>query len=312
MKKSLIYLAIALPGAVVLAQSAPSGPPAKSASPTTQPSSNNKTASKSAPAKVIADDFGGGGGGDTSAGSGAPRGGGDDFGGGGPSNGSDFGGGGFPGGGDNGGGFQGGFGGRRGRGGFGGFGGFGGPGGGSATFEPKLENKYAILETRSIFARDRRVANTSVAGRGEASESTLAFRGAAVEDGKFVAFIEDTNRQATQTVHVNDRVGQGRCTAITLDSITYEVNGEPRDIELGYSLAGTPAPAPVAAVGGPNTPGNVAGDNPFGNWSRNRNFLPGGANIPNLTQEQIDQIRQMRDQRRQRGGGGRRSRDSSQ
>ena len=293
MKKSLIYLAIALPGAVVLAQNAPNVPAVKPAAPATQPSSNSKSSSKSTPAKTAADDFGGGG-------ATSPRGGGgDDFGGGGGS--PDFGGGGDFG--------AGGFGGRRG--GFGGFGGFGGAGGGSGTFEPKLENKYAILETRSIFARDRRVANTGVAGRGEASESTLAFRGAAVEDGKFVAFIEDTDRQATQTVHVNDRVGQGRCTAITLDSITYEVNGEPRDIELGYSLAGTPAPAPVAAVGEPNAPGNGQPGNSFGNWSRNRNFLPGGATIPNLTQEQIDQFRQMRDQRRQRGGG-RRSRDSSQ
>lgn len=310
MKKSLIYLVIALPGAVVLAQSAPSGPAAKSASPTTQPSSNSKTANKLAPAKVIADDFGGGGGGDTSAGSGAPRGGGDDFGGGGPTSGSDFGGG-FPSGGDNGSGF----GGRRGgRGGFGGFGGFGGQDGGSGNFQPKLETKYAILETRSIFSRDRRVANTAFAGRGS-SEASLAFRGAAVEDGKFVAFIEDTNRQITQTVRINDSVGQGKCTAITLDSITYEVNGEPRDIELGYSLAGTPAAEPAPAIGEPGNPGGAPGGNPFGNMSRNRNFLPGGATIPNLTQEQIDQFRQMRDQRRQRGsngGGGRRSRDSSQ
>ena len=290
MKKSLIYLAIALPGAVVLAQSAPSGPAVKTAAPATQPSSN----SKSTPAKTTVDDFGGGG-------APSPRGGGgDDFGGGG---GADFGGGSDFG--------AGGFGGRRG--GFGGFGGFGGPGGSSGSFEPKLENKYAILETRSIFARDRRVADSALAGRGSSSEATLAFRGAAVEDGKFVAFIEDTSRQATQTIHVNDRVGQGRCTAITLDSITYEVNGEPRDIELGYSLAGTPAPAPVAAAGDPNAAGNGPGGNSFGNWSRNRNFLPGGATIPNLTQEQIDQFRQMREQRRQRGGySGRRSRDSSQ
>lgn len=289
MKKSLIYLAIALPGAVVLAQSSPSGPAAKSAAPATQPSSSGK----STPAKTTVDDFGGGG-------APSPRGGGsDDFGGGGGSpdfgGGSDFG--------------AGGFGGRRG--GFGGFGGFGGPGGSSGSFEPKLENKYAILETRSIFSRDRRVADSALAGRGNSSEAALAFRGAAVEDGKFVAFIEDTNRQATETIHVNDRVGQGRCTAITLDSITYEVNGEPRSIELGYSLAGTPAPAPAAAVGDPGASGNGPGGNSFGNWSRNRNFLPGGATIPNLTQEQIDQFRQMRDARRQRGGG-RRSRDSSQ
>ena len=285
MKKSLIYLAIALPGAVVLAQSTSNGPAVKSAAPATQPSSNSKSVSK-APAKAAADDFGGGGGG-----------GGDDFGGGGGGA-PDFGG-------------AGGF--SRGRGGFGGFGGFGGPGGGSGAFEPKLENKYAILETRSIFSRDRRVADSALAGRGNSSEAALAFRGAAVEDGKFVAFIEDTNRQATETIHVNDRVGQGRCTAITLDSITYEVNGEPRSIELGYSLAGTPAPAPAAAVGEPNSPGNGPGGNSFGNWSRNRNFLPGGATIPNLTQEQIDQFRQMREQRRQRGGySGRRSRDSSQ
>lgn len=305
MKKSLIYLVIALPGAVVLAQSAPSGPAAKSASPTTQPSSNSKAANKPAPAKVIADDFGGGGGGDTSGGGGSPRGGGDDFGGGG----SDFGGGGIPSGID-----INGFSGRRGRGGFGGFGGFGGPGENSASFEPKLETKYAILETRSIFSRDRRVANTAFAGRGS-SEASLAFRGAAVEDGKFVAFIEDTNRQITQTVRINDSVGQGKCTAITLDSITYEVNGEPRDIELGYSLAGTPAEAPAPAIGEPGNPAGGPGGNPFGNMSRNRNFLPGGAALPNLTQEQIDQFRQMRDQRRQRGGnggGGRRSRDSSQ
>lgn len=289
MKKSLIYLAIALPGAVVLAQSSPSGPAVKSAAPATQPSSSSKSASKSTPAKTTVDDFGGGG-------ATSPRGGGgDDFGGGGGSDfgsGSDFG--------------AGGFGGRR-----GGFAGFGGAGGGSGTFEPKLESKYAILETRSIFSRDRRVANSAFAGRGDSAESALAFRGAAVEDGKFVAFIEDTNRQSTQTIHVNDRVGQGRCTAITLDSITYEVNGEPRDIELGYSLAGTPAPAPMAAVGDPNAAGNSPGGNSFGNWSRNRNFLPGGATIPNLTPEQIEQFRQMRDARRQRGGG-RRSRDSSQ
>lgn len=304
MKKSLIYLAIALPGAVVLAQNSPSAPSVKTASPATQPSSSSKSASKSTPAKTIVDDFGGGGGGAADSGGGpSPRGGGgDDFGGGGS---PDFGGGSSDFGG-------GGFGGRRG--GFGGFGGFGGAGGGSGTFEPKLTSKYAILETRSIFARDRRVAESALAGRGNSSEASLAFRGAAVEDGKFVAFIEDTDRQATQTIHVNDRVGQGRCTAITLDSITYEVNGEPHDIELGYSLAGTPAVAPAPAIGEPGNPAGGPGGNPFGNMSRNRNFLPGGATIPNLTQEQIDQFRQMRDQRRQRGGngGGRRSRDSSQ
>lgn len=284
-KNAIVYLLAALPAAAVLAQQSAvtKGPSnSSSGSPTTQPS-----APKAPKASDFFNDFMGGG----------------DDGGGGGGGGFGGGGGGFPGGG------------LGGRGGFGG--GFGGGRGGfGAAPQPNLPKEYEVLGSKCIFARDRRPAASSVVGGpGAASDAALAFRGAAVEDGEYVAFIEDTNRHDTRRVHVGDRVGTGRCTDISLDSIKVQENGQDRQVAIGYNLAGEPAiviASTQPSLAGPGGPGAGV---PFGAGGFGR-FFNGQPPSP----EMIERFRQMRDQRRRDGGGagnggerggGRRRRDSS-
>jgi len=159
------------------------------------------------------------------------------------------------------------------------------------------------LKTKSIFARDRR--SLDVALTGTAKEASLAFRGAAVEDGQYIAFVEHTARQVTQPVRIGARIGNGTCENITLDSIQYKTDsGETRQILLGYNLAGAVAPPPVMAQ--PSlacVPTDIT--DRFRNMTNNPRFLPGGTAIPNLTPDMIEQFRQMRSRGgRDRTGGG--------
>ena len=309
MKKKLLYMIVMLPATAALAQNAgsksDSGPatrPSAAANAAAAPSTQPVDQAKLDAMNEAMDPFAGGNGGFGWRG-GRSRGG---FGGGGFPSGdfSGFGGdpsgfgGGRGGGGRNGfGGGPGGFGG--GPGGFGGGpGGFGGgPGGfgrrGSATLLPALPDDLKVLTTKSIFARDRRSMDVALTGTGD--EANLAFRGVAVEDGQYIAFVENTARQVTQPVYVGARIGSGTCESISLDSIQYKTDaGDTRQILLGYNLAGTVAPPPAVAqpslAGASNDPSDR-----FRNMSSNPRFLPGGMTLPpNITPEMIEQFRQMR------------------
>src|SRR5437763_11783057 len=57
------------------------------------------------------------------------------------------------------------------------------------NLQPRLPETYLLLTTRSIFSRDGRVGTF---GAPAGPQMQWAFRGAALQDGKYIAFLEDT------------------------------------------------------------------------------------------------------------------------
>ena len=82
-----------------------------------------------------------------------------------------------------------------------------------------------------------------------AAEASLALRGSAVQDGQFVAFIEDMNLHAIQRLKSGDAVAAGRLARITLDAVEYETKGNIIRVAIGQSLAGVLFPATRPAQG---------------------------------------------------------------
>ena len=121
-----------------------------------------------------------------------------------------------------------------------------------ATPRPrKMEDPYTILQTTSIFARDRRTGpaveptNTTPPPN---PETYYAFRGAAEENGKIVAFLEDTRDGSTMRYSVGEEIASGKITDITLDSLKYERrDGMLKSvINLGCDLSGRESAVAVA------------------------------------------------------------------
>jgi hypothetical protein len=121
-----------------------------------------------------------------------------------------------------------------------------------ATPRPrKMEEPYTILQNTSIFARDRRT-GTAVEPTNTTPppnpETYYAFRGAAEENGKIVAFLEDTRDGSTMRYGVGEEIASGKITDITLDSIKYERRDGmlKTTINLGCDLSGRESAVEVA------------------------------------------------------------------
>ena len=78
--------------------------------------------------------------------------------------------------------------------------------------------------------------------------------GIVVQDGEYVAFLENTQTQATMTVRVGAPVYEGRVTDIALDHVEYVRNGATTRVEIGKNLEGADkgtAPLLAASVAPP-------------------------------------------------------------
>ena len=154
-----------------------------------------------------------------------------------------------------------------------------------ATPKPrKMEEPYTILQNTSIFARDRRTgsdANIVQPPPPANPETYYAFRGAAEENGKVVAFLEDTRDGSTMRYSVGEEVASGKITNITLDSIKYERRDGmlKTDIKLGCDLTGRESAVEVAENSSSSSSSNSmnpssgpTGIDAINNYGRSRGF----------------------------------------
>ena len=148
-----------------------------------------------------------------------------------------------------------------------------------------LPQEYAVLLTRSIFAKSGLSAGPGFVGRGagggpddadaaatasrsrdSSPESRWAFRGVFREGPHLIAFLEDLSSRKTYRLKVGDPVARGRIAEITLDQIWYQVGDKRSVVEIGQTLAGgvaaalpTSRPADSTTSGGPaSTPPSAA------------------------------------------------------
>ncbi|MDB5330958.1 MAG: hypothetical protein JWP03_2109 [Phycisphaerales bacterium] len=162
------------------------------------------------------------------------------------------------------------------------------PGGTVPTPAPVSE-AYKIVLTRTMFSRDRgrsaswtertaaeraeaerlrAIAATQPGGPGRfgssSPEASLSLKGVTLEDGEYIAFIEDNFAHQTLRVHAGEGIARGQISAMSLDGIEYATGGKPLRIGIGQSLDGaTPPPASLPPSSSPRPgawPAATAGD----------------------------------------------------
>jgi hypothetical protein len=115
-------------------------------------------------------------------------------------------------------------------------------------------DRYAVLETRNVFMRDRSRASTSRPSNSSSGPTTrrsaeemLVLRGIALEDGGIRAYVEDTSAGSTLRVSPGDKLAHGIVSMVAIDAIEYEHDGKYLWVEIGRDLTGKVAAAPVIA-----------------------------------------------------------------
>ena len=129
-------------------------------------------------------------------------------------------------------------------------------------------------------------------------EYSLALMGVAVDDGKYVAFVEDLNSVKTAFYKVGDLIARGKIKQIDFDHLEYERGTMVQRVEIGQNLSGqavsvgTPPPTVLSsAPTAPSAPGAVPAPAPAVGA---RIAAPSGAD---------DIVERMRRRRQQENGG---------
>jgi hypothetical protein len=112
-----------------------------------------------------------------------------------------------------------------------------------ATRPSRMPEDFSVLLSRSIFVKGRAPTQhapppstrPSSAAR---AETVLVFNGATRTSGGYTAFVEDRSTGKVMPLQVNDPLARGRVVGITLDALTYEVNGQTLRIAIGDNLQG--------------------------------------------------------------------------
>ena len=168
-----------------------------------------------------------------------------------------------------------------------------------ATTQPApsgYNERYAILEQRNVFVRDRSRPTSRPVSSGSSStqptrrslEESLVVRGIAMEEYGYRAYVEDLNTGNTLRLSPGDALGRGQVAAVALDAIAYEHDGKKMWIDIGSDLTGK---ASIASVSSPYA--SAATTSPT--------TLPANVNLndPSLTVEQRMRLRvQLQNQQR--------------
>ena len=118
-----------------------------------------------------------------------------------------------------------------------------------ATTQPApsgYNERYAILEQRNVFVRDRSRPTSRPLSSGSSStqparrsiEESLVVRGIAMEEYGYRAYVEDLNTGNTLRLSPGDTLGRGHVSAVALDAIAYEHEGKKTWIDVGSDLTG--------------------------------------------------------------------------
>ncbi|MDQ3441769.1 MAG: hypothetical protein M3478_15615, partial [Planctomycetota bacterium] len=105
--------------------------------------------------------------------------------------------------------------------------------------------RYAILEQRNVFVRDRSrptsrpvSSSASTQPTRRSAEESLVVRGIAMEELGYRAYVEDLNTGITLRLSPGDVLGRGHVAAVALDAISYEHGGKKTWIDIGSDLTG--------------------------------------------------------------------------
>lgn len=180
--------------------------------------------------------------------------------------------------------------------------------------------QYAVVYEKSIFLRDhptfyaasREARPDAPAAAPRRPEESYVVTGIALQEGRRVAFIENTDTGETRRVLDGESVANGKVVSLDPDALEFELAGKRTRVAIGRNLAGDvvftrPAPPPVTAAAS-TTPGGGSGatSRPAGGGMPPGPLGPAGAppatgaadpNNPNLSVEE-----RMRLRRRQSGG----------
>jgi hypothetical protein len=117
-----------------------------------------------------------------------------------------------------------------------------------ATTRPggPMDDQYAVLLNRSIFARSGRSADVRAPDTAAtrttqpvlSPEQAVVFVGVIAADDEFVAYAENQVSHQLMVLRAGDDVAHGKVVAITLDTLAYGTGGAIKEVHLGQNLAG--------------------------------------------------------------------------
>lgn len=139
-----------------------------------------------------------------------------------------------------------------------------------------LPSEFAILNERSIFARDKKPANNTSRPSDLGEPSTNAAEPRATEvtiltgvlqtdpadpgPDTYIAVVEDAQTNKRQALHLGDALDGGHVADMTLDYIDFELAGRRQRVRIGQNLEGATAAVPVTTA--PAAEGSATGAAP--------------------------------------------------
>lgn len=119
--------------------------------------------------------------------------------------------------------------------------------------EQNTWEKYKIILQRNIFSRQRgpvrqkRVAQSRpIITRNP--ESYLILKGIVQEDGKFIAFVENSQSESVFKLYEGDSIARGIVKNFSLDSIEYQIEDKTISVTLGRDLEGGQGTLPMSRL----------------------------------------------------------------
>jgi hypothetical protein len=161
-----------------------------------------------------------------------------------------------------------------------------------STQPTSYTDRYAVLAERNIFLRERRRPQPDRGPRDTTREArkpeqTFALTGIVEEEGEFRAYFENLANPSFTRVSLGEPIARGKITAIAIDAVEYEQDGQRKWIDIGHDLTGTlTATAPSSSIFG----SSAAAAGTTSPTTQSLNFDP---NDPNLTTEQKMKLRAM-------------------
>jgi hypothetical protein len=111
-----------------------------------------------------------------------------------------------------------------------------------------FSDKYASIVDHNIFLRDRgrrerstQPSTQHASAREPAPEELVWLSGVAMEIDGFRAYAEDTSGAIVRKLAPGDSIARGKITAIEIDAVEYEHNGQRTWIAVGNDFTGNPA-----------------------------------------------------------------------
>jgi hypothetical protein len=151
-------------------------------------------------------------------------------------------------------------------------------------------DRYSILADKNIFVRNRPATRTPGQQRTvtRRAEETMVLTGIALQEGRHVAFLEDSAARQTKRLLPGDQVAGGSIVAVNFDSVEFDANGKRIHIPVGRNLLGEIAPVAAAepsssqpAVASSNSPERTAADRSSNGRSRSGSSSNGNSRDSN-------------------------------